>query len=271
VPGHFGAAVISAHYFVLDNGLDERAAKAVTANAEAFIAKTPVEFPEPDPGPGRSDPAKIVETLSPHVHEYRSGGHDTIYAALALRALRDAPDFATPAIVDGVCRLLDQHVAAYRPARPSEHQRANPLPPYGSKEGLATYTLRAILRPWDHVRDVGASGVLHWVTFAEALTTLEELGHEDVARRGHAAHQMQVNRPVERRGDRPPSRPEPLDWLSASFWESDVPRRAFDGSWLAGHSFKLPYSLFRLLRLVDDEELRTAALARASVLPMPFE
>src|ERR1700741_242576 len=56
VPGHYGAALISAHYFVTDNGLDERAARAVEANAEAYVAKNPEEFPEPDPGAGTASP-----------------------------------------------------------------------------------------------------------------------------------------------------------------------------------------------------------------------
>jgi len=40
---------------------------------------------------------------------------------------------------------------------------------------LAQATLRAIQRPWSHLREVGMSGVLHWVTHAEALLTLEDL------------------------------------------------------------------------------------------------
>ena len=144
------------------------------------------------------------------------------------------------------------------------------MPAYGGPAGLAVATLRAMLRPWDHVREVGASGVLHWVTHAEALVTLEDLGYPEVARHGHAAHQMNVHRPVEDRGGSPPDRP-PVDWLGPAFWESDRPRRALRGSWLFGHSFKLPYSLFRLLRHVEDEALRTAALARAPLLTAPFE
>jgi hypothetical protein len=120
------------------------------------------------------------------------------------------------------------------------------------------------------VREVGASGVLHWVTHAEALVTLEELGYREVARRGYAAHQMAVNRPFEKDGEQAPDR-APIDWLGPTYWESDAPRRLFQGSWLAGHAFKLPHSVFRLLWRVKDEDLRQAALTRAALLLSPFD
>jgi hypothetical protein len=109
---------------------------------------------------------------------------------------------------------------------------------------------------------VGTSGVLHWITYAEALVTLEDLGWGEVARRGHRAQQQQINRPVADRTTREPER-APVDWRGPDYWESDAPRRPLNGSWLFGHSFKLPYSLFRLLRRVDDPVLREAALVRA--------
>jgi hypothetical protein len=61
-----------------------------------------------------------------------------------------------------------------------------------------------------------------------------------------------------------------VDWLASGWWESDAPRRAFHGTWLGGHSFKLPYSAFRLLRRVEDPALREAALVRATELLIPF-
>ena len=144
------------------------------------------------------------------------------------------------------------------------------MAPFEGPDDVALRTLRATLRPWSHVRLVGASGVIHWVTHAEALVTLEELGHADTARRGYAALETHIHRPVADDGDPPPVRP-PRDWLGPDFWEGDLPRRAFGGSWLAGHSFKLPHSLFRLLRRVQEPDLRRDALARAALLTVPFE
>jgi hypothetical protein len=271
VAGHAGASLIAAHYFAQDNKLDERTARAHRAHVDAFIAKNPDDYPAPDPGPGKADPAKIAETLDKHVHELRSGGHDAIYAALALRALSDLPELATPSVVDGVCRLLGQHVGAYQPVRMPTHLREHPAPPCESPEELAVATFRGVLRPWDHVRLVGASGVLHWVTHAEALVTLEELGYKDVARHGYTAQQLNVHlRPLHDEGGRPPERPA-LDWLAAPYWESAAPRRLFRDSWLGGHAFKLPHSVLRLAQRVTDADLRRAGLQRSALLLVPFE
>jgi len=268
--GHHGAAVLAGHFFCRDNGLGARAERALRAQLDAYVARRPAEFPGPDPGPGSADPALIAERLDRQIPMLRSGGHDAIFASLALRALRERPDLASPAVVDGVCRLLDAFAATARPARPSRHHLEHPLRPYADADDLASVTLRATLRPWGHVMQVGASGVLHWVTHAEALVTLEELGHGEVARRGHDAHRLHINRPVEAGGAPEPDR-APVDWLGPDYWESDAPRRPLDGTWLFGHSFKLPYSLFRLLRRVDDPDLRRAALARAARLSIPFD
>jgi len=270
VPGHHGAAVIASHYFREDNHLDERTARALRANVEAFMARSPGEFPAPDPGRGTADPARIVERLDGQVAELRSGGHDKIFASLALRALRDLPEFATPSVIDGVCRLLEVFAETARPVAPSRYALEHPMPPYRGPEDVASVTLAATLRPWSHLRGVGTSGVLHWVTHAEALVTLEELGYGDVARRGHGAQQRQFHRPVEDDRSEAPERPA-IDWLGPGYWESEAPRRLLDGSWLFGHSFKLPYSLFRLLRRVDDPAFRAACVARAAELTIPFE
>src|SRR5262245_42797092 len=41
VPGHHGAAVLAAHYFCVDNRLDERTTRAVGTQIEAYIARRP--------------------------------------------------------------------------------------------------------------------------------------------------------------------------------------------------------------------------------------
>lgn len=267
--GHGGAAILAATYFCHDNRLDERTALAVKANVDAFMTQSPEPAPRVEPGPGREDPVRIVEQLDKHVHELRSGGHDATYAALALRALRDVPECATPAVVDGIVKLLGSHWGAYRPVAETPYQREHPLPAYTATAEIAATTFRAVLCPWDDVRQVGASGVLHWITHADAVATLADLGYEGVARHAYAALERNINRPIGPAGSRAPRR-EPIDWRGPEYWESGAPKRAMGGSWLAGHSFKLPYSVFRLLRRVEDPVLREAALVRSTELLIPF-
>ena len=268
--GHYGAAVLSSYYFARENGLDERTARALESNIEAFIERSPGEFPAPDPGRGTADAARIVERLDGQIADLRVGGHDVIFAALALRALRDLPAFATPSVVDGICRLLELVVSRNAPVQETPYNRAHPLPEFAGSKDIATITLRETLRPWGDVMSVGASGVVHWITHADSLVTLDELGYAGTARRGHAALRLHVNR---QGGADPRNEPDraPVDWLGPAYWESDTPRRLFGGSWLAGHAFKLPYSLFRLLRREDNPQVRIAVLVRASHLQVPFE
>jgi len=268
--GHFGATVLSSYYFCRENGLDERTSRALRANVDGFIARRPSEFPSPKPGRGTADTTRIVEQLDRHVAQLGSGGHHIIYSALALRALRDLPELATPSVVDGICKLLEVFAAKFDLERATPPKPEQPSPPYRSAEDISVATLRATLRPWSHVMKVGSANVVHWVTLAEALVTLEELGHREVARRGHAAHQLYIGAAVVDDGAPPPER-APIDWLGPAYWESDAPRKVQDDSWFFGHSFKLPYSLFRLLRRTNDQALRSACLARAACLSIPFE
>ena len=89
------------------------------------------------------------------------------------------------------------------------------------------------------------------------------------SRRGHAAHQRYINRPL---GMDESEEPEtaPIDWLAPAYWESDAPRRPQKGTWLFAHSFKFPYSLLRLLRVAEDEALRAPCLKRGASLYVPF-
>ena len=107
------------------------------------------------------------------------------------------------------------------------------------------------------------SRVLHWVTHADALLTLSELGYDEVARLGHKAHQQAINHP----GDAaiPPGvdGSKGSQWFKSGHWESDRPR---DGFWAAGHSFKFPYSILRLARWLQDPDPRMNGLERVSWL-----
>ncbi len=268
--GHSGAAVLATYYFCKENALDERTTHALGKQIDAFIAKSPEEFPAPDPGRGRAEPLRIVEQLDGQIADLRVGGHDVIFASLALKALRDLPEYAAPAIVDGICELLRLIVARRRPDPDTPFNQEHPLPPYRSTKDIATVTLQATLRPWGDVSRVGASGVIHWITHADAVVTLEDLGYADLAKRGHAAQRLHINQAVTGGEQREPLRAA-IDWLGAEYWESDTSRKLFENTWLAGHAFKLPYSLFRMLRLAEDQELRNACLLRATRLQVPFE
>ena len=183
--------------------------------------------------------------------------------------MRHLPEYATPRILDGLVKLLAGFVRTL-PAQPaSAYHLEHPLPPYENADAIRRVTLEALLRPWRHVESEGAGVVVHWVTHADALVTLHELGYDEVARLGHAAHQQFINRPVGP-DDLAEPEAEPVAWLQPGYWESDAPRTPQKNTWFFGHSFKLPYSLFRLLEGTTDGTLGVRALVRASKLHIPF-
>ncbi|MGE0190850.1 MAG: hypothetical protein AB7T63_02305 [Planctomycetota bacterium] len=268
--GHHGAAVIAAWCFQREHALDERTTAALRKQVEAFIASRRSEFPPPAPGSGTAHPELLLEKLAEHVHELRSGGHDAIHTALALRALRQLPEYATPRILDGLVKLLEGFVTMLPVEPVSDFHREHPLAPYANADAIRQVTLAALLRPWRHIRSEGAGVVVHWVTHGEALVTLHEMGYDQVARLGHPAHQQFLNRPVGP-DDLEEPEGEPIAWLQPGYWESDAPRTPQKGTWFFGHSFKLPFSLFRLLAGTTDGALGTRALVRAAQLHVPFE
>ena len=267
---HHGAAVLACHYFLLENQVDERTLRAVRAQADRFIAFHADEFRDVKRGSGRGSLGPIVDHLTLHIDELRCGGHDAIYASLVLRVMRDHPQLVTPTIVEGVVRTLRSFVKAQPPWKPTAYQHENPLPAYRDSDDLAKVTLNAMLRPWSAVLDQGSGNVVHWVTFANALITLDELGLDELARRGHVAHQLYINRPVWDDGRAAEKRPA-VNWLSAEYWESNAPKRLQGNTWFFGHSFKFPHSLLRLLRRVDDPDLDSACFQRAAQLLASFE
>ncbi len=273
--GHHGCAVIAGYYLGRENDLAPGALRGIADHLDRFIRHRAKFMPdEPIRGDGGASVEPILEALAETVGSLRSGGHDAIYGSLALRALQDAPEAATPEVIDGVRRLLRRFEREVSVEEPSEHHRSYPMTPYREVDDIVAATLDAVLRPWSHFvkgTPTSAGNVVHWVTHADALVTLRELGHVELAEKAGAAHQQYINHPIESAepGD-PPAPPALTDWRAPAYWVSDDPRVIQKGSWFFGHSFKLPYSLLRLLGRVDDPERRAEVLERAILLPELF-
>jgi hypothetical protein len=269
--GHHGAAVIAGYSFCRENPLDERTLRAVRKHLDDYIASQPAIFSgkgKPEGAPAPVD--RIVETLAGHMSELRGAAHDQIFGALAVKALRDAPEMAVAPVVDGVCQLLKDFVRRFAP-EDSEYNRQHPMKPYENDQDLIQATFLALQRPRAHLAKQGVVGAIHWVTQADALVTLAECGYRDVARLGYAAHQAFINHPVlERDAATDAADPAAAQWLEAEYWESDQPRRPRSRSWLNGHTLKLPFSLFRLAKhLKDPAKLR--GIDRAPWLVREYE
>ncbi len=132
---------------------------------------------------------------------------------------------------------------------------------------MARTTLRRYLTPRHLVRSGPTRPValIHWITHAEALVTLDELGYREESLRGYgvlerATRPLGEGKPEERIVLKPAV---PSSCLTAAFWDHPAVR---DGEWLFSHSFKFPYSLYRLSKHADDPELERRSLERAGLL-----
>ncbi|HEU4338783.1 MAG TPA: hypothetical protein VFS19_01835 [Planctomycetota bacterium] len=258
--GHGGAAVITAYYFCRENALDERTVRRVRAKIDEFMlgAGEAFDVKRDHEGPPAS-PDRIAETLAESVSSLRAGGHDAIFASLALKALRELPELATEPVVDGLCRMLRNFAAAF-PIQTSPYDLDHPLDPYRITLDIVRATSLAILRQPPGMR---MSSVLHWVTHADALVTLSELGYDEVAKLGHKAHQQAINHPgaiSKSLGEDWSTGPR---WFKSGYWESTEPRGGF---WGAGHAFKFPYSILKLANRLQGPDEKTNGLERVSWL-----
>ena len=258
--GHGGAAVITAYYFCRENALDEGTVRRVRGKLDAFMlgAGEAFDVKRDHAGPPAS-PHRIAETLAESVSSLRAGGHDAIFASLALKALRDFPELAVEPVVDGLCRMLRNFAAAF-PVQTSRYDLEHPLDPYRTTQDIVRATSLAILRQPPGMR---MSSVLHWVTHADALVTLAELGYDEVARLGHKAHQQAINHPGRASSPSGEDWSTGPRWFKSGYWES---RELRDGFWGAGHAFKFPYSILKLANRLQGPDEKANGLERVSWL-----
>ena len=269
--GHMGCAVIAAYYLCRDVGLDAEAESEIRAEADKMIAAYSHLFTPLGSEPrasGTLDP--IPRALEGNVSRLCPGGHNVIYAALALKALQQVRRMITPEVVAGIARLID----AFTAMSPRSDMfgidvdsTASVDAPgaYVDASSIAAFTFGEFLafRPM-YYEIQGVVG--HLVTHAHTLIELSELGYPELAGRAVGAHREHVRRvrlfhdrfDVGRWTPVHPDHPDPLNPLS---WARDREAMAAD-SWGYGHFFKYRYQFYDLLERVQDPGLRQACRVR---------
>jgi len=283
--GHLGAAVVAGYFFGEDQGdLPEGVyrgvegeLKRVIAGEEAiwFNAKKvgiePTELFKPLPKePRRADAARsIAAALEKNIGSLRQSGHNVIFAALAIRALHDHPDYGAPQIVGGIRKLI-LAFSSVPPGRgyygkakgwlsgdkvklPAEALLAR----YKSIQAMADATIAQLIGG-AAIRKQGFGGLWHIINHAAALAELDRFGHKDLARRGLAAHHHHVRLwrslpNVEKELGAP--RKASLDPRKPAYWQGMLKR---DEARLT-HRIKTLYGYFVLRRMIQDAAMRKRA------------
>ena len=213
--GHLGAAVAAGYFYGEDHaqlpdgvyrGVEgelkriEDGEEAIWYNAKQ-AGITPSEMFQPFPTEP-SDPsliASIADALAKNVQKLRQSGHNVIFASIAIRALRDHPEYATPEIIAGIRKLTEgfNEVSAGRGyygkqtgwLRGEQVALADDtkLPPYESIEQMVRTTLDELMASAT-IRRQGFGGLFHLINHAAGIVELDRLGFHELAVSALPAH-----------------------------------------------------------------------------------
>ena len=284
--GHLGAAVVAGYFFGEDHpDLDEGVMAAVRRDQDRIaggeesiwfdpkkVGITAAELFAPLPGgePVPNAAGEIAAVLGRNIDRTRQSGHNVIFAALAIRALSDHPDLATPKVTAGIRRLIGGFDGAhagrgyYGKGTGWKNGNAAPiadgegLPEYRSTEEMARVMIGELAASArEHRRGFG--GLFHLINHAAALAELEQHGFGELARRGWASHRhhLLLYRALpdltEELGPLEAAQEDPL---TPAYWQRQRSRQW--SAWLT-HRIKTLYGFHTLLGYVEDGSLRDAA------------
>ena len=276
--GHFGCAVIATWLLSRTDLLDESAEDAMRVELDAMMESRAHLF-----GPVELTAARpelvddLPRALAPHVADLLHGGHNAIYAGLALEALAARPELATAELIGGVVRLLE--VVGKLPVATDFHgvdvtqlvAADDASTDYEDEADLAESAFTEALA-FEEMHYELQGHVGHLLTHAHALISLSRLGWPELSRHGHVAHRAHVRqvRLLHSRFDKSlwtPVAPRGDDPLAPSFWEADREAMA-ESAWGYAHFFKYRYQFYDLLRYVQDNALRERCLRHMPMLTM---
>lgn len=283
--GHLGAAVAAGYFFGEDQsdlppevfrGI-EGEIKRVIAGEESFWwnAKQagvtsadlfrPLAKEEPKPNTIKA----IADALQKNVGETRQSGHNIIFASIAIRALRDHPDFATPQAVTGICKLTEGFNTAHagRGYYGKEKGWLNgnqvqlaadeKFQPYESIPQMVEVTIEELITT-AAIKKQGFGGLWHIINHAAAITELERFGFKELAKQALPAHHQHIRLrrslpDVEGElGAVPKAEHDPRN---PAYWKGMLKR---DEARLT-HRIKTLYGYFILKRFIENDAQRKKA------------
>ncbi|WP_217595790.1 hypothetical protein [Cohnella sp. GbtcB17] len=270
---HFGAAAIAAYFFIAENRLEESIARKIAQEADRMVSgrlEAPTGSFTGEINSKRG--ASVYErTIADALEETIDGlywvGHNAIYAAASLKAIRELDGWGEAADIEAIAALIRSFKGkipgrswiGYKTSEVKALTLREEDGPAGIEDGaaLSRFVLRelaafeTIYRAESHHDLIG-----HMLTFSHALVTLEELGYPALFKRGlvplfklvHVLRASQRLRPGESlrlhspvdREPLAPARPSTSLPTEASFWE----RERSEDVWDFGHAFKFPYSFY---------------------------
>jgi hypothetical protein len=280
--GHLGAAVI-AGYFIGEqhSGLEEKVYEGIEAELDRIIRGESVFSPKQDAAlnaramfepfakemPRENLIDGIADALLQNINRPRESGHNVIFASIAIRALKDHPDLATPSIVDGIRKLI----VGFDNASPGsgyygkEKGRINGrkitlrdddgIQPFPDLPTMANAVFDDLIQHASQRRE-GFGGRWHVINHAAALAELARHGYQELALRGLPAfheHYRLFQTVPDISAESGAETPTEDDPLTANFWSPEKIRR--ERAHLT-HRIKTLYGFNELAELVESKTRR---------------
>ncbi|EEL82093.1 hypothetical protein bcere0028_21960 [Bacillus cereus AH1271] len=265
---HFGAAAIASYFFIKDNNMEEEITRNMYSQTKRMLNKQNLGEVIDNKEEINFQIAEkmIIESLEHTIDELHWVGHNVIYAALSLLAMKELQKWGDNQEIEGISNLIfsfrktipgrswigftTKEVKQLSIKEEIESELRNPeqLSPFILKE-LSQFNI--IYRAEAHHDLIG-----HLLTFSHAINIMYDLGHRDIFRRGvrpllklvyvlRASQNLTSNSEI--------TLHSPIDCLPLveskrahilptenQFWLKDY--GAFD--WDFGHVFKFSYSYF---------------------------
>ncbi|MED0949041.1 hypothetical protein [Bacillus mobilis] len=265
---HFGAAAIASYFFIKDNNMEKEITRNMYSQTKRMLNKQNLGeiIDNKEEIDFQSAEKMIIESLELTIDELHWVGHNVIYAALSLLAMKELQKWGDNQEIEGITNLIfsfrktipgrswigftTKEVKQLSIKEEIESELRNP-------EQLSTFILKElsqfniIYRAEAHHDLIG-----HLLTFSHAINIMYDLGHRDIFQRGirpllklvyvlRASQNLTFNSEI--------TLHSPIDCLpfvdakrahilptENQFWLKDY--GAFD--WDFGHIFKFSYSYF---------------------------
>jgi hypothetical protein len=222
------------------------------------------DFPKQTPKENLID--SIAEALEKNIGSPRQSGHNVIFASIGIRTLKEYPDFATPSVVDGICKL----VGLFDGAHPGSGYYGKAMgritgnkvilseiddnvPQYKDAKGMVEAVFDEIIRQDPTVHRQGYGGLVHINNHAAAITDLAKYGYPELVPAAVASHNQHLRlwrslpNVADEFGPQPFSEFSPY---SADYWVSGkVP---YDRALLT-HRAKTMFGFNELTEAFDDD------------------
>ncbi|SFL53900.1 hypothetical protein SAMN04487943_102124 [Gracilibacillus orientalis] len=266
---HFGAASIAAYFFVKENDLSAETMNKIQLEAKVMAGKNMLPSIATNYETIRTEAAeqKIMQSLDRSIDSLHWVGHNVIYAAQSILAMRELDGWGNDEEIEGICNLISAFEKTIpgrswlgysaRDVRDFIIEEMGEFPSISNPTQLSDVILNevasfsTIYRAEAHHDLIG-----HLLTFSHSLNVLYDLGYSEYFQRGlpavfqlvkalrvsqHLTHDKlpKLRSPVDRL---PLAKAERSLWqpIEGKYWQADFS----EDDWDYGHVFKFPYSFY---------------------------